>query len=105
MGKLEDESRKRTKRNQLRKMILETVKAAGFISMALVLPNVLGAMLKMGLIPSPRQKDVVSSASMRLVRAGLLEWRDSKLRLTRKGEQALRALTLSEYSRKLVRKW
>jgi DNA-binding transcriptional regulator PaaX len=105
MGKLENESRKRTKRNQLRKIILETVKAAGFISMALVIPNVLGAMYKMGMIASPRQKDVVNSASKRLVSAGLLEWCDSKLRLTRKGEQTLRALTLSEYSQRLVRKW
>lgn len=105
MGKLEDESRKRTKRNQLRKIILESVKAAGFLSMALVLPNVLGAMLKMGLIASPRQDDVVKRASKRLVTAGLLEWRDSKLRLTQKGERELRNLTLSEYSQKRPRKW
>src|SRR3989344_9619107 len=105
MGKLENESRKRTKRNQLRKIILETVKAAGFISMVLVLPNVLGAMLKMGLVASPQQKYVVGNASKRLVIAGLLEWRDSKLYLTQKGERELRMLKLSEYSQTIVRKW
>lgn len=105
MGKLEIESRKRTKRHQLRKIILETVKAAGFISMALTLPNVLGAMLKMGLIPSLHQKYVVGNATKRLVGSGLLEWQDSKLRLTQKGEKELRALTLSEYGQKIPRKW
>ena len=105
MGKLEKESKKRTKRNQLRKIILETVKAAGFISMVLVLPNVLGAMLKMGLVASPQQKYVVGNASKRLVIAGLLEWRDSKLYLTQKGERELRMLKLSEYSQTIVRKW
>ena|SRR3989338_8127848 len=105
MGKMEEESRKRTKRNQLRKIILETVKVAGIISVALVAPNVLGAMAKMGLIASPRQKNVVASASKRLVSSGLLEWRDSKLRLTQKGERALRILKLSEYSQTIGRKW
>ena len=105
MGKLESESRKRTKKNQLRKIILETVKAAGFLGMALVVPNVLGAMYKMGLIASPRQKDVVANATKRLISTGLLEWRDKKLRLTRKGEQTLRTITLSEYTQKIVRKW
>ncbi|MDO8561647.1 MAG: CRISPR-associated endonuclease Cas2 [bacterium] len=105
MGKLEDESRKRTKRNQLRKIILGTVKVAGILSVALVAPNVLGAMAKMGLTASPRQKDVVGNATKRLVSGGLLEWRDSKLRLTQKGERELRTLTLSEYSQTRSRKW
>lgn len=105
MGRLENESRKRTKRHQLRKIILETVKVAGILSVVLVTPNVLGAMAKMGLISSPRQKYVVGNATKRLVSVGLLEWHDSKLRLTRKGEQALRILKLSEYSKTQVRKW
>ncbi len=105
MGKQEQESRKRTQRNQLRKIILETVKVAGLISLALVAPNVVGAMEKIGLLPSPRQKDVVDRASQRLVRNGLMEWRDSKLRLTQKGEKALRALTLQEFSWSRPRRW
>ncbi len=102
---MEHESRKRTKKNQLRRIILETVKAVGFLSMALIVPNVLGAMYKMGLIASPRQKDVVANATERLVRKGLLKWNNSKLRLTQKGEKILRALTLSEYTQKIIRKW
>ncbi len=105
MGKLEIENRKRTKRDRLRKIILETAKAAGFISMALFLPNVLGAMLKMGLIASPRQHDVVERASKRLVKSGLLEWKNKKLRLTQKGGKELRILTLLEYAQDMSRAW
>lgn len=104
MGKLEEESRKRTRKNQLQKMILETVKFAGIISVAAVAPNVIGAMGKLGMLPSARQKDVVMRSSDKLVRSGLLQWQDSKLRLTMKGERALRMLTLREFS-KTPRRW
>ncbi len=105
MGKLENESRKRTKKNQLRKIVLETVKAAGLLSAALVAPNVIGAMQKTGLMPSSFQKYVVGNTTKRLVNSGLLEWKDSKLRLTQKGEKTLRALTLLECAQKAPRKW
>ena len=105
MGKQEHESRKRTQRNQLRKIILETVKAAGVISIALLAPNVVGAMAKVGMLPSPRQSDVVNRSSNRLVKAGFMAWKNSKLRLTAKGERALRALALSEFSRSKPRRW
>ncbi len=105
MGKQEQESRERTKRNQLRKIILETVKGAGVISLAFVAPNVVGAMAKLGLLPSARQKDVVTRTSTRLVAAGLMEWHDSKLRLTPKGEKTLRILKLQEYARSRPRRW
>lgn len=105
MGKLEIESRKRTKRNHLRKMILESVEVAGLLSVGLLAPNVLGAMAKVGLLPSFYQKYVVGNATKRLVSSGLLEWRNSKLRLTQKGEKELRALTLAEYGQEIDRKW
>lgn len=105
MGKQEETSRKRTKRNQLRKIILETVQAAGIISIALFAPNVVGAMAKLGMIPSPRQKDVVNRSTDRLVKQNLMEWRDSKLRLTAKGERELLSLTLREISRAKPRRW
>ena len=105
MGHLEEESRKRLKRNQLRKMILQTIKATGYISMALLLPNVLGAMHKMGLVSSPRQGDVIKRSSGKLVRNGLLVWKNSHLILTPKGEKALRRLALNDYALTIPRKW
>ena len=105
MGKLEEGSRSRTKKNQLKKIILKSIQVAGLLSIALLAPNVLGAMGKLGLIPSPRQNDVVRRTSDRLVHSGLLEWRDSRLRLTRRGEKELRLLTLKEYGSKRPRRW
>ena len=105
MGKMEAENRQRTRRNELRKIILQTVQTAGIIGVAVLAPNVVGAMAKMGMIPSSRQKDVVSRSSQRLVKSGLMEWKNSKLRLTTKGERALRALTLQEFSNTKPRKW
>lgn len=105
MGRQEESSRKRTRRNQLRKIILQSVAVTGVLSVALVAPNVLGAMAKLGMLPSSRQKDVIHRTSRKLVAQGLLVWKDSKLRLTAKGERALRALTLQELSRSRPRRW
>lgn len=94
MGKQETESRTRTRRHQLQRLVLDTVQAAGIIGVALVAPNVIGAMAKLGLMPSKRQRDVVNRASARLVKLGLLQWKDSKLSLTQKGERRLHLLKL-----------
>src|SRR3989344_3000692 len=104
MGRQEAESRKRARKNQLRDITLAAVQAAGLIGLAVLAPNVVGAMGKLGLIVSPRQKDIVRRTTTRLVRAGFLEWRDSKLRLTTKGERELHLLSLRQHLRK-PRRW
>lgn len=104
MGNLEQTSRKRTRKNQLRKIILQSVKVAGLLSVAFVVPNVIGAMAKMGLTPSPRQGDIVLRASDRLVHNGLLIWRGQRLRVTPRGERLLRELELRQLTRK-KRRW
>lgn len=105
MGILEEGSRQRTRRNQLRLMILSTVKTAGLLSLAVIAPNVLGAMKKLGLLPSIRQKDVINRSCDRLVKQGLLIWKDKKLRLTAKGESALRSIELRRYDIPKPRRW
>lgn len=45
MGIQEQESRQRTQRHQLQTLILQTVQLAGILGVAIVAPNVLGAML------------------------------------------------------------
>ena len=52
MGRLEEKSRKRQKRKNLQQAILQTVVAAGLLSAALLAPNIIGAMDKLGLIPN-----------------------------------------------------
>ena len=105
MGILEKESARRTRRNELKKIILETVKAAGILSVFVVAPNVVGAMAKLGIIRSPRQKDVIVRSCDRLVRSGLMTWEGKKLRLTHKGETALHILLAREHSTKKPQRW
>ncbi|MEK7601705.1 MAG: CRISPR-associated endonuclease Cas2 [Patescibacteria group bacterium] len=101
----ESANRKRTKKNELQRLILKTVQVAGIIGVALIAPNVVGAMAKLGLIPSARQSEIVERASQRLVRTGRLQWKDSRLRLTQKGERQLRILELRQFSFPKPRKW
>ncbi len=108
MGKLETESGQRAKRNELQRIILGTVKAAGVISLGLVAPGVVVAMSKLGLRLSPQQNTVIERSSHRLIRQGLMKWEGRRLRLTEKGERRIQELTLREQLKKPKRwdgKW
>lgn len=105
MGQMEVESRKRTKRNDLRKLILQTVQVAGVMSIALMAPNVLTGMKKLGMLPSGRQEDVIRRASRRMIDTGIMGWSDGKLRLTVKGEKLLRTYELRDFKFKKPRRW
>ena len=50
MGKIEKEVRKRSRKRNLQKIILGTVAASGLMAFALVLPNALQALAKLGFI-------------------------------------------------------
>lgn len=104
MGMQERKSRERMRRNELQTLILRSVQLAGMLGIAMVAPNVLGAMGKLGMLPSPRQKDVINRASGRLVKKGMVQWHKGKLRLTEQGKRHLRILMLQE-SVKRPRKW
>ena len=84
MGELEKESKKRAERVHLKKIILGTVAIAGVVSVAVVAPNVLGAMAKLGILPHKRQKEFIKAARERLVKQGLLEYQNGLLRVTKK---------------------
>ena len=86
-------------------MILEGVKVAGVIGIAILAPNVVGAMAKLGMLPSVRQRDVVRRSCDRMVKSGLLRWEGSRLRVTQKGEAALRRLRLKLYDVPRPRRW
>jgi len=102
---MEKESARRTHKNELKKIILETVKVAGIISVFVIAPNVVGAMANLGIIRSPRQKDVVARSCDRMVRSGLLKWENKKLRLTSKGMSTLNILRAREQAMHKPRRW
>lgn len=83
MGTFEKESAKRKKKKDIQRIVLTTVALTGALSVALVAPNALGAMAKLGLIPTKRQKESIDGARDRLIRK----------RLLRKNEQGLLCVT------------
>lgn len=98
MGKTEVEAKRKARKGELQKIVLETVKISGLVGLALIAPNVIGALAKLGIIKSPRQTELVERSCKRLVKGGYLLWQDGKLRLTPKGESELRKLTVRQIS-------
>ncbi len=105
MGQIEEKNRKRTKRNALKKVLLETIKFAGILTIAVAAPNVLGAMHKLGMIASPRQGEVIRRALKSHRAAGLIVYSEKGYSLTEKGESELRRLTLKEFASHRPRRW
>ncbi len=103
MRKLEKESRYRSRKVNIKKAILQTVAVAGLISVALVAPNVVSALNKMGLIPKGRTN--VKRSRDNLIRNGLVCYEGKYLKLTAKGEKELRRLELSDFAMKKLKKW
>lgn len=106
MGIIEETNKKRTRRRNMQKLVLETVAVAGLVSVALVAPNVLGAMGKLGLLPSRRQQESINAARTRLLKKGLLK-RDARgfLRLTPQGQKTLEKMRVFENGLPRPRRW
>lgn len=105
MGNLEKINKKRIQKNQLRTIILGTVQAAGLIGIALVAPNAIQYMDKLGLLVSPHQQKTINRSSKKLVKDGYLVWSDGKLRLTKKGEHTLTHLKLATALEQKPKRW
>lgn len=100
---LEQESRKRSGRANLKKLILETAEISGFITLAALAPNVLWAMKKLGLLPKKRQNEFIRAARERLVRNGFLLYKKGLLQITNKGRFYLAKET--SYEKFKNKKW
>lgn len=105
MGKLEENSRRKARRGEIQKIILESVKLVGILSIGLVAPNVIKAMYKLGLITNRRQGEIVNTLARRLSKKGLLEFNGKYYELTADGEKNLRQLELKGYKLDHPKKW
>ena len=105
MGKLEERSGVKTRRRELQKLVLETVAIAGVLSVAMLAPNVLGAMGKMGILPKRRQKEYVSSSASKLAKRGLLYFDGKRYQMTSKGENLLHRWQLTDFKLEKPKKW
>ncbi|KKU50189.1 MAG: CRISPR-associated endonuclease Cas2 [Candidatus Zambryskibacteria bacterium RIFCSPHIGHO2_12_FULL_48_10] len=105
MGKLEQQSRKRSKRKHLQQIILATVAGAGILGIGLLAPNVLGAMAKLGIIPNRRQKEYVSSSASKMVKKGLMRFNGKFYELTMAGQERLRRWEFNQFKFERPKKW
>lgn len=105
MGKIEERSRRKARKGEVQKLILESVKAAGILSIALVAPNVIKAMDKLGLISNRRQGEIVGTLASRLSKKGLLQFNGKYYELTEDGEKKLRKLELMGYKMPKTKRW
>lgn len=105
MSKLEESGRIKTRRKNIKSLILGAVGIAGMLGIAVVAPNVLGAMGKLGLMPSRRQKEIVNRARDRLLHQGLLKSKSGFLRLTPKGKRVLRVLEARNFNVGRPKRW
>lgn len=88
---------KKIKKSNIQKVILETVKLAGVVSIGVIASNVLGAMKRMGFITHPRQTESIKRSRDRLIEKGLLEDKNGQLKITREGKRYLfRCLSLGD---------
>src|SRR3989344_2516739 len=105
MGKLEEKSRKRTRKKNLQKIILKTVTTAGILGIGLLAPNVIGAMGKLGLLPNRRQKEYVNSSASKMVKKGLMKYNGRFYEITTAGENKLRMWEFADFKLQKPKKW
>ena len=105
MEKLEESSRRKARYGEIQKLILETVKLAGILTVGVMAPNVIKATDKLGLISNARQDEIVRSSASKLVRKGLLKFNGKYYELTSEGEKKLRQLELRGYKFDRPKKW
>ncbi|TSC69262.1 MAG: phenylacetic acid degradation operon negative regulatory protein [Parcubacteria group bacterium Gr01-1014_56] len=105
MGILEKEYKRKKQRANLQKAVLNTVATAGVVSIALVAPNVLGALGTLGILPTKRRTESIQTARKRLVERGLLLYEGKNIHLTKAGEAVLRSLSLPDYKLPKPRRW
>jgi len=77
---------KRAKKANIQRIILETVKLAGFIGIAALAPNILSAMKKMGVVTHPRQTESIKKSKDSLIKKGMLEYKKGEIRITQRGK-------------------
>jgi CRISPR-associated endonuclease Cas2 len=105
MGQLEKESKRETRITNIQKVILLSVAATGILAFALVAGNVVQLIPKTKFFKRLPRKDSVNRSRDRLIKNGCLEYKDGFLRLTEKGEFALRQHEATEYKIKKPWRW
>lgn len=89
----------------MQKAILESVMAAGVLSVALLAPNALKSLHRLGLMPKLREREYVVSSASKLVKKGLLRFNGRNYELTKAGEKILKLWSIHDFELKRPKKW
>ena len=85
----------------MKEIIIKTVGGIGFLSVAMMAPNVLKTLNNMGVIPGSRQRDVIRESRKKLVKSGFLEYANNgMIKLTNRGEKEFLKMSLSNFNNK-----
>ena len=109
MGEIEKGVKARIRKTKINKAVITTLAVTGGLVVALIAPNVLGALGKLGLI-NPRQKrQGVEKSLSRLIRFGYVTLKDGdrgkRVLLTEKGERYAALLGEGRLKLKKPRRW
>ena len=102
---MEESSRRKARKGEIQKLVLQTVKLAGVLSIGLIAPNVIGAMYKLKLITNKRQDEIVKSSASKLIKKGLLKFNGKYYELTSVGKEKIRKLELEDYKLSKPKRW
>ena len=108
MGEIEKRIKKRAKKENIQRAILDTLSFAALSGIAIAAPNALQALQKLGLI------DLIGKNSNRslysLVKQGYVEFKTGSsgkkfLTITEKGKKKLRSFELNDFKLKKPKRW
>lgn len=105
MRHLEQDARNRRSRNQMARLILRTIEGVGLISLAVITPNVVGAMGKLGILPHQRDAELIKRVVDRLYERGHLKHQGGKLALTESGKILLNKIDVNHKVAKRPKRW
>jgi len=105
MGRLEERSRKRAKRRNLKRAILLAVQTAALLGAFVAAPAVPSALHRLGLLPRKYHMGTIQRARDRLIHQGLLRSEKGRLHLTSKGIIAFTIENSTAHIGKQKRRW
>lgn len=106
MGELEQKSKKKTRNTKIVRAILTTlaVAVAGALNPQGLVRGVLKE-LKRDKERNHSAETIISSARRRLIKQGLIEWQDGKLRLTDNGQKQIRMFDFANLKKVKPKRW
>ncbi len=106
MSKLEELSRRTTRRTKIQESLLMILVSGGRKGGDQLIKQAIDALLDTDFsISQPRRKEIVQTAASRLVKNGLLKYENKHYSATSQGEKLLREWQMSNYQIKTPRKW